>query len=490
MSRHIAIAFVAVAAATSLVAGAGAGSTSPPGQQAPVSVSPPSISGEALVGSTLTASTGTWSGKASKYAYQWLRCDSSGASCGAIAGEVASSYTPLSAVAGATLRVLVTATNRNGSAAATSAATSPVASAPTAPPPPPPPPPPPATPPSLSSAPTITGTAQQGQTLSASTGSWSGTAPIVYAYQWQRCDSTGVSCVPVSGATSGSFLLGLADVDRTMRVSVTASNSTGSATAASGATAVITAVQSPGAPLPNPLFAAAFEAGICPPWGHCDDYSGQGIIRRVTAPVAQGSYALEETVTPTSHASAASGSDAVWVYNNANAYEGNNGQTNTYHVAVRFPSASYKPTTGNFNWFIEHHNDGGRTAFSCQREDAEISWDVQTDYPVDQTKVGTNPRLKLRVMGGDTCAPTTTWHDFGPLQLDHWYDLRYEVKWGSTSNALVNVYIDGALAWAYSGPTLFQRPDGSYDHTNFELVNYRLHVNWNSTIYFDDVWVG
>ena len=91
-----------------------------------------------------------------------------------------------------------------------------------------------------------------------------------------------------------------------------------------------------------------------PSLGYCDDYSGQGIIRRVTAPVARGSYALEETVTPTSHASAASGSDAVWVYNNANAYEGNNGQTNTYHVAVRFPSATYKPTTGNFNWFIEH----------------------------------------------------------------------------------------------------------------------------------------
>ena len=309
MSRHIAIAFAAVAAATILVtgAGAGAGSTAAPGQLPPANLTPPSITGTTQVGSSLTAAVGMWDGKSLKYAYQWLRCDSVGASCSALGGQSSSSASLSSADLGATLRVVVTATNRNGSAASTSAATAAVASASVEPPPPPPPPPvsPLPTPPSATSLPTISGTAQQGQTLSASSGSWSGTTPLSYAYQWQRCDSGGASCAPVPGATGSSFLLGSADVGSSMRVSVTASNSAGSATASSAATAVVTALLT-SAPTPSPSFVADFEAAICPPWDHCDSYGGQGIIRRVTSPVAEGSYALEQTVTPTAHASNAS----------------------------------------------------------------------------------------------------------------------------------------------------------------------------------------
>ena len=45
----------------------------------------------------------------------------------------------------------------------------------------------PDSPPVNSSPPVVSGVAQVGQSLSASPGSWSGTAPISYAYQWQRC---------------------------------------------------------------------------------------------------------------------------------------------------------------------------------------------------------------------------------------------------------------------------------------------------------------
>ena len=43
--------------------------------------------------------------------------------------------------------------------------------------------------PSLVSPPVISGTAQQGQTLTSSTGTWNGTQPMSYSYQWYRCDS-------------------------------------------------------------------------------------------------------------------------------------------------------------------------------------------------------------------------------------------------------------------------------------------------------------
>ena len=224
-----------------------------------------------------------------------------------------------------------------------------------------------------------------------------------------------------------------------------------------------------------------------------DDYSGQGIIARVSSPLDQGTAALAETVTPTAHASAAASSDAIWVWNNAKSGIGGYqsvGSTETYHVAVRFPSTGYKPTTGNWNWFIENHNDSGYTNWSCaSAEKANISWDVETDGPDVQYQVGLNPRLKLRVMGGPSCSPSTKWYDFGPLQLDHWYDLRYQVKWTPTSAGFVNVYVDDKLVAAYVGPTLYQRPDGSTSYTNWDLVNYRWHASWNSTIFFDDAWL-
>ncbi len=56
---------------------------------------------------------------------------------------------------------------------------------------PPPPPPPTGSPPSNTSLPSISGTAQVGQTLTASPGAWSGTAPIFYSYSWQRCTTGG-----------------------------------------------------------------------------------------------------------------------------------------------------------------------------------------------------------------------------------------------------------------------------------------------------------
>jgi GH25 family lysozyme M1 (1,4-beta-N-acetylmuramidase) len=79
----------------------------------------------------------------------------------------------------------------------------------------------------------------QGQTLRSTSGRWNGRIPIAFAYQWLRCDATGASCASVADATAATYAVGDADAGFTLRVSVTASNRRGSASAVSAPTAVV-----------------------------------------------------------------------------------------------------------------------------------------------------------------------------------------------------------------------------------------------------------
>jgi hypothetical protein len=97
-----------------------------------------------------------------------------------------------------------------------------------------------ATPPSNTVVPTISGSAEDGQTLTASSGTWSGTTPMSYTYQWEDCDTNGTNCMNISGATTASYTIADSDVGSTIRVQVTASNAAGTAQALSAATAVVT----------------------------------------------------------------------------------------------------------------------------------------------------------------------------------------------------------------------------------------------------------
>jgi hypothetical protein len=95
--------------------------------------------------------------------------------------------------------------------------------------------------------PTITGTAQVGQTLTAGNGTWSNT-PTSFAYQWLRCNAGGNSCVTVANGTQKTYTLVGADATHTMRVRVTATNADGSASAQSDQTAVVAPATSSAAP--------------------------------------------------------------------------------------------------------------------------------------------------------------------------------------------------------------------------------------------------
>ena len=94
--------------------------------------------------------------------------------------------------------------------------------------------------PTNTAAPTISGTPQVGQTLTATPGTWTSDTTPTYTYAWQRCDAQGANCAAISGATASTYTVQTADVDKTLRVVVTATNPTGSSSATATQTAVVT----------------------------------------------------------------------------------------------------------------------------------------------------------------------------------------------------------------------------------------------------------
>jgi len=93
--------------------------------------------------------------------------------------------------------------------------------------------------------PTIVGTAQIGQTLTAQNGTWSGTTPLSFTYQWGRCDANGKNCKDITGETSNTYAVLQADVGSTLIVTVTASNSDGKDSQPSNPTAAVAAPPPP-----------------------------------------------------------------------------------------------------------------------------------------------------------------------------------------------------------------------------------------------------
>jgi hypothetical protein len=95
-------------------------------------------------------------------------------------------------------------------------------------------------PPANTALPTITGTAVAGKTLTAAPGTWTGTPPVAFAYQWESCDAHGGSCVSLPGETSSNHRVARSDAGSTLAVVVTASNVAGRASATSAQTGVVT----------------------------------------------------------------------------------------------------------------------------------------------------------------------------------------------------------------------------------------------------------
>jgi hypothetical protein len=181
--------------------------------QPPSVVTAPSLSGDAIVGSTLTVDPGSWSDPAATLSYVWERCDGN-ATCTAIDGVAGTTYVLTVGDVGFHIRVAVTAANAGGTGSADSNLVGPVLPQP----------------PTVVTAPSLSGDAIVGSTLTVDPGSWSDPAATL-SYVWERCDDNGENCTAIDGAAGGTYVLTGDDVGFHIRVTVTAANAGGTGSA-------------------------------------------------------------------------------------------------------------------------------------------------------------------------------------------------------------------------------------------------------------------
>ncbi|MGA9857825.1 MAG: hypothetical protein WBQ18_08170 [Solirubrobacteraceae bacterium] len=196
----------------------------------PLNRTAPTISGVTLDGQTLTSTSGIWDGTLPMtFGYQWRRCDGAGLNCGKpfpATPSASPTYVLQDTELGSILVAYVTATNVAGATPVHSHTTTTVVT------------------PANTAAPTISGDAQSGKTLTESHGGWIPTKPTGYVYQWQECNASGAQCSSIAGATAQTYAMTNADTGHTLRVleSATGRGVTGSSVTSSPATSAATGV--------------------------------------------------------------------------------------------------------------------------------------------------------------------------------------------------------------------------------------------------------
>ena len=239
-----------------------------PGPNTPATGAP-TITGAAQVGETLTADTSGISDDDgldyAAFAYQWLADDAE------INGANASSYTLVAADEGNAIKVRVSFTDDAGNdEELTSAGTAAVAAAP-----------PPLNTPAIG-LPTISGTAQVGETLTADTTGISdddGLGNANFAYQWLADDAE------INGATASAYTLAGDDEGKAVKVRVSFTDDAGNYEALTSQATAAVAEAAPTGPPPAPQNLTAVVNGdgqIVLSWEAPGDDSitGYQILRR------------------------------------------------------------------------------------------------------------------------------------------------------------------------------------------------------------------
>jgi hypothetical protein len=138
-----------------------------------------------------------------------------------------------------------------------------------------------------------------------------------------------------------------------------------------------------------------------------------------------------------------------------------------YSYALYVPSAQYKIDSDD-DVITQFHQGGGATPALCLR--------VKNDH------------LYIRILG--------TWNDLGTFLKDAWHTYVLHAKHSSSSDGLIELWIDGQKVFTKSGANAY--PVGStYHMPNMKLGIYKSNWNGSETtqtnlrvLYFDDIRIG
>jgi hypothetical protein len=248
-----------------------------------------------------------------------------------------------------------------------------------------------------------------------------------------------------------------------------------------GSIAAAAAAERPrhGAKRPGVFFVGDFDT--------CDfsQWRTQGPVdafRIVRSPTRQGSCAAALTVGPWAIRGLVNPAGDGAALRLDEAPYGTNGKSVWQHYSVRF-ARGFRATSGEWNLFIEWHNDNDYLRFGIANEYANLCWMIRQDH-------GT-PRIGMRVMGGSSTAPRTLRVTGPKLRTGHWYDFRAHTVWSpDPKKGLVEWWLDGKRLYSHRAATLYTRPNGSVSRVYLIEDNYRRHADWDSTIYFDETRLG
>ena len=211
-----------------------------PALKAPKKLVLPDVTGKPAAGSYLKATLGTWaSNPVAKTSIQWFRCETatkaSGSpapgSCSAISGANKARYKLGSDDKGKFVTVEITAVNSEGEASTTAASEHVVQE------------------PTVTSDPSISGTATTGKTLSLEDGTWESFPSAKTTVQWYRCNKStsagsksfksSAGCGAIGGATKRSYRVTDADLGKYLSVLVRSVNAVGTVSVTAGSSAKV-----------------------------------------------------------------------------------------------------------------------------------------------------------------------------------------------------------------------------------------------------------
>lgn len=334
---------------------------------------------------------------------------------------------------------------------------------------------------------------------------------MTYTYQWQRCDTSGGACAAISAATTATYTLGSAYVGVTLRLSVTASNAGGSATASSAPSAVVTGTSA--SPYYFEHFNGGFNTGIMRYQGGNSANPGFSFLNNTARLLDCAASKSGTCVDGTASGSSSSygqlsfvGADAGVVHAGYDASTGNGKHEETWtRFKVMFPSATFKPVPRQQDTFWEMHVDQksasqnpyiGSDLLKVAADDNGAFSSTCAGTPYFCTKPGLNPRIALQLCGGQLASITSTSQactSYGlasnSLLFDHWYDIVIDMVYSDDPTVGgARVWIDGLKQFDVRRATQYRRSDGtlSYNGSPGGFYNYRYWASYVSNISFDE----